>query len=419
MWLPTATKVCFWFLPTNWCASLLQKHWKHQTGCQVTCKARRISPSARLSRNDQWRDPRGQSPCFSQKCVLPHLEPPQGALDWLLKKRSVGRDSHKVNMLRHVSTHAVWWHNAQTPLGMRQNRHGISPDILSGKYSGNLFEIHFGILSGILPDTCSVIQSGIGIKSGKETGTLSDTYWAIPSDIYSGKSSGILPGIYPSILSGILPDIHPGIPSGIPSDIGAILFGILPDLSSDNRSALNLAVEVQHRELAVEIAVGRQWRTKKRMRRKMRKRMRRKSRTALIKSNTPHLAGGVHPSGIFWLILIHVLLEKCFKHAEHVLAISRKLSREFGNAVYRLPINFPRPFPACSLVGQRALQLPAANRADKLSWKMTPKPQHCVNYPSENENALEYKGLQQSAVQWRSAMDWSHFRLFERWSNRQ
>ena len=193
---------------------------------------------------------------------------------------------------------------------MRQNRHGISPDILSGKYSGNLFEIHFGILSGILPDTCSVIQSGIGIKSGKETGTLSDTYWAIPSDIYSGKSSGILPGIYPSILSGILPDIHPGIPSGIPSDIGAILFGILPDLSSDNRSALNLAVEVQHRELAVEIAVGRQWRTKKRMRRKMRKRMRRKSRTALIKSNTPHLAGGVHPSGIFFLfflILIHVL----------------------------------------------------------------------------------------------------------------
>jgi ribosomal protein L32E len=68
-------------------------------------------------------------------------------------------------------------------------------------------------------------------------------------------------------------------------------------------------VEVQHRELAVEIAVGRQWRTKNRMRRKMRKRMRRKSRTALIKSNTPHLAGGVHPSGIFLLILIHVLLE--------------------------------------------------------------------------------------------------------------
>ena len=141
------------------------KHWKHQTGCQVTCRARRISPSARLSRNDQWRDPRGQSPYFSQKRVLPHLAPPQGTLDWLLKKRSVGRDSHKVNMLRHVSTHAVWWHNTQTPLGMRQCRHGISLEILFGKYSGNLFEIHFGSLSGILPDTCSAILSGIGTLS--------------------------------------------------------------------------------------------------------------------------------------------------------------------------------------------------------------------------------------------------------------
>ena len=48
------------------------------------------------------------------------------------------------------------------PLGMRQNRHGISLDLLSGKYSGNLFEIHFGIVSGILPDTCSAILAGIG-----------------------------------------------------------------------------------------------------------------------------------------------------------------------------------------------------------------------------------------------------------------
>ena len=57
-----------------------------------------------------------------------------------------------------------------------------------------------------------------------------------------------------------------------------------------------------------------------------------------------------------------------------------KLSRELGNAVYRLSIYFPCPFPACSPVGQRALQLPAANRADKLSWKMTPKPQHRVKF---------------------------------------
>ena len=68
--------------------------------------------------------------------------------------------------------------------------------------------------------------------------------------------------------------------------------GILSDLSSENLSALNLAVEVRH---AVE---ARRWRTTKRMRRKMRSRMRRKSRTALIKSNKPHLASGAHPSGI-------------------------------------------------------------------------------------------------------------------------
>ena len=65
------------------------------------------------------------------------------------------------------------------------------------------------------------------IKPGNKSGTLSDIYCAIPSDIYSGKISDILSGIYPSVLSGILSDIYPGIPSHILSDIGAILFGIL------------------------------------------------------------------------------------------------------------------------------------------------------------------------------------------------
>jgi len=90
-------------------------------------------------------------------------------------------------------------------------------------------------------------------------------FTTILSDIFSGKYSGILSGKNP---------------------------GILSDLSSENLSALNLAVEVRH---AVE---ARRWRTTKRMRRKMRSRMRRKSRTALIKSNKPHLASGAHPSGI-------------------------------------------------------------------------------------------------------------------------
>ena len=44
---------------------------------------------------------------FRKNVFSPRLAPPQGTLDWLLKKRSVGRDSHKVNMFRHVSTHAV------------------------------------------------------------------------------------------------------------------------------------------------------------------------------------------------------------------------------------------------------------------------------------------------------------------------
>ena len=129
------------------------------------------------------------------------------------------------DMFQHI---AVWWHNTQTPLGMRQCRHGISLEILFGKYSGNLFEIHFGSLSGILPDTCSAILSGIGTLSLATNPAPYLTYIApFHLTIYSGKISDILSGIYPSVLSGILSDIYPGIPSHILSDIGAILFGIL------------------------------------------------------------------------------------------------------------------------------------------------------------------------------------------------
>ena len=101
-------------------------------------------------------------------------------------------------------------------------RHGIQftpSDILSGKPSGILF--------GILIESLSVISSNIlsGRSSDILSGISSDILSGISSDILSAISSDILPGISSDILSGISSDILSWILSGI---IFGILYGFVP-----------------------------------------------------------------------------------------------------------------------------------------------------------------------------------------------
>ena len=134
----------------------------------------------------------------------------------------------------------------------------------------------------------------------------------IPSDILSGKSSGILFGILFEILSGIPSDILSSISSDILSGIlFGILFGILYDFvsrrwgpvevrrgprraesrrlkSGEAHCDQELADEVRRRPLRSR--AGR-WGPARRRRRR-RRRSRRRSRASDIKSNNPHLAGG-------------------------------------------------------------------------------------------------------------------------------
>ena len=109
------------------------------------------------------------------------------------------------------------------------------------KPSGILSDISFGILSGISSGILPGISSGIlfGISSGISSDIL--------SGILSGKFSGILSGKHSGTLSlllfGILSDILFGIPSGILSGISS---GILSDiLSGISSGKFYLAVEVQ------------------------------------------------------------------------------------------------------------------------------------------------------------------------------
>ena len=104
--------------------------------------------------------------------------------------------------------------------------------VLSGISSGIYSDISSGILSGISSGILFGIPSGIlsGISSGILSGISSGILSGISSGILSGISHGILSGISSDILSDISSDILSGISSDILSDI---LSGILSGISSD------------------------------------------------------------------------------------------------------------------------------------------------------------------------------------------
>ena len=278
---------------------------------------------------------------------------------WLLVWKAVGRPH--ASKLAHAPLSGAPWAGTW-PAGscmQKKTLRRVIPTMtfirfVTGKSSGILSDISSGILSGLSSGILSGISSGIlpGISSAICSG--------ISSDILSGKHSGISSGILSDILSGVLSGISSGILSGrwspaVPTELGRSQVEVQRcPLSSEGRrlgssiahwarkvpgwgpavpTALRTwrlrssrahsdrkpAVEVQQCPLRAEVGeeIGKElarrkwtWKlmqtwSRRNWRRRKRRRMR---RTALIKSNKPHLAGGEQHStklGMKHWVLVH------------------------------------------------------------------------------------------------------------------
>ena len=188
----------------------------------------------------------------------------------------------------------VTWHHRMLSSGILSD---MLSGVLSGISSGILSDISSGILSGIASGILPSISSGI--SSGKSYGILSGISSRILSDILSGISSGILSGFWgPAVRTELgRPQVEvqrctlslagprlrssgarwarkvPGWGPAVHTELG--------------RSQVEVAPKFE--ELGQELA-RQQWTRRRRRRRRTRRR--RMRRTALIKFNNPHLAGG-------------------------------------------------------------------------------------------------------------------------------
>ena len=232
-----------------------------------------------------------------------------GLTDWNPQGRS------QLSILSRAEDGVNWVNFMQAPRTLMMSMKNDMKKITLLRVIPTMTSIRFvtGKSSGILSDISSGILSGIssGILSGISSGILPGISSAICSGISSGTLSGISSGILSDILSGVLSGISSGILSGrwgpaVLTELGGSQVEVQRcSLSSEGprlrsscaQCAQTLAVEVRQCPLRAEVGeelgkelARRKWTWKWRQR--WWRRTRRRRRTALIKSNNPHLAGG-------------------------------------------------------------------------------------------------------------------------------